>query len=167
MLFKCMRLAERKTIACALKLKTALRHSMLKIALGAEFNSEKMYKDVAELASKYKGVQLHTHVAENPVSRRTCPCHQICPPNRPLTHSLTHLLTLSVSQSVTHPPTHPFIHSFSPSFIQTECFFPRGQKYRAACVCMCVYKTIVAWYPQTSSNRSLESSQVCGTWCST
>ena len=40
---------------------------MLKIALGAEFNSEKMFKDVAELASKYKGVQLHTHVAENPV----------------------------------------------------------------------------------------------------
>ena len=43
------------------------RYSMLKIALGAEFNSEKMYKDVAGLASKYKGVQLHTHVAENPV----------------------------------------------------------------------------------------------------
>ena len=43
------------------------RYSMLKIALGAEFNSEKMFKDVAELASKYKGVQLHTHVAENPV----------------------------------------------------------------------------------------------------
>ena len=41
---------------------------MLKIALGAEFNTEKMYKDVAELASRYKGVQLHTHVAENPVS---------------------------------------------------------------------------------------------------
>lgn len=40
---------------------------MLKIALGAEFNSEKMFKDVAELASKYNGVQLHTHVAENPV----------------------------------------------------------------------------------------------------
>lgn len=40
---------------------------MLKIALGAEFNSEKMFKDVAELANKYKGVQLHTHVAENPV----------------------------------------------------------------------------------------------------
>ncbi len=43
------------------------RYSMLKIALGAEFNSEKMFKDVAELASRYKGVQLHTHVAENPV----------------------------------------------------------------------------------------------------
>lgn len=41
---------------------------MLKIALGAEFNSEKMFKDVAKLASRYKGVQLHTHVAENPVS---------------------------------------------------------------------------------------------------
>ena len=40
---------------------------MLKIALGAEFNSEKMFKDVAALASQYKGVQLHTHVAENPV----------------------------------------------------------------------------------------------------
>ncbi len=42
---------------------------MLKIALGAEFNSEKMFKDVAELASQYKGVQLHTHVAENPVRK--------------------------------------------------------------------------------------------------
>lgn len=41
---------------------------MLRVALGAEFNSEKMFKDVAELASQYKGVQLHTHVAENPVS---------------------------------------------------------------------------------------------------
>lgn len=41
---------------------------MLKIALGAEFNSEKMFKDVAALSRKYKGVQLHTHVAENPVS---------------------------------------------------------------------------------------------------
>lgn len=44
---------------------------MLKIALGAEFNSEQMFKDVAALASKYKGVQLHTHVAENPVSPHT------------------------------------------------------------------------------------------------
>lgn len=40
---------------------------MLRIALGAEFNSEKMFRDVAALSSKYKGVQLHTHVAENPV----------------------------------------------------------------------------------------------------
>ena len=47
------------------------RYSMLKIALGAEFNSEQMFKDVAALASKYKGVQLHTHVAENPVSAHT------------------------------------------------------------------------------------------------
>ena len=45
---------------------------MLRIALGAEFNSEKMFKDVAALASKYKGVQLHTHVAENPVSTPNC-----------------------------------------------------------------------------------------------
>ena len=44
------------------------RFSMLKIALGAEFNSEKMFKDVAALSRMYKGVQLHTHVAENPVS---------------------------------------------------------------------------------------------------
>ena len=44
---------------------------MLKIALGAEFNSEKMFKDVAKLASRYKGVQLHTHVAENPVRTLT------------------------------------------------------------------------------------------------
>ena len=43
---------------------------MLKIALGAEFNSEKMFRDVAELASQYKGVQLHTHVAENPVCKQ-------------------------------------------------------------------------------------------------
>lgn len=50
---------------------------MLKIALGAEFNSEKMFKDVAALASKYKGVQLHTHVAENPVSLLSCLEHRL------------------------------------------------------------------------------------------
>ena len=50
---------------------------MLKIALGAEFNSEKMFKDVAALASKYKGVQLHTHVAENPVSLFSCLEHRL------------------------------------------------------------------------------------------
>lgn len=48
------------------------RYSMLQIALGAEFNSEKMFKDVAELANKYKGVQLHTHVAENPEWTKFC-----------------------------------------------------------------------------------------------
>lgn len=47
---------------------------MLKIALGAEFNSEKMFRDVAELASQYKGVQLHTHVAENPVRKQHKQC---------------------------------------------------------------------------------------------
>lgn len=53
------------------KMMLLCRYSMLKIALGAEFNSEKMFRDVARLASKYRGVQLHTHVAENPVSTAT------------------------------------------------------------------------------------------------
>lgn len=48
---------------------------MLKIALGAEFNSKKMFKDVAALSRKYKGVQLHTHVAENPVSTSAVSLH--------------------------------------------------------------------------------------------
>lgn len=59
---------------------------MLKIALGAEFNSEKMFKDVAALSRKYKGVQLHTHVAENPVSTSAAAlhisdAHHLCSPH--------------------------------------------------------------------------------------